>query len=44
MVVALCGLEEIVQILEREDDLTELLRKKVRAAIVDKNPYCRVYS
>jgi restriction system protein len=43
MVVALCGLQEIVQLLEREDDLAEFLRKKVRAAVIDKNPHYRVY-
>lgn len=43
MVVTLCGLQEIVQLLEREDDLAEFLRKKVRAAVIDKNPHCRVY-
>ncbi len=43
MVVALCGLQEIVQLLERQDDLTEFLKKKVRAAVIDKNPHHRVY-
>jgi restriction system protein len=43
MVVALCGLQEIVQLLEREDDLAEFLRKKVRVAVIDKNPHYRVY-
>lgn len=43
MVVTLCGLQEIVQLLEREDDLAEFLRKKVRAAVIDKNPHYRVY-
>ena len=43
MVVALCGLQEVVQLLEREDDLAEFLRKKVRAAVIDKNPYHLVY-
>jgi restriction endonuclease Mrr len=43
MVVALCGLQEIVQLLEREEDLAEFLRKKVRAAVIDKNPHYRVY-
>lgn len=42
-VVVLCNLQEIVQLLEREDDLTEFLRKKVRAAVVDKNPHHKVY-
>lgn len=44
MVVALCGLQEVVQLLEREEDLTEFLKKKVRAAVIDKNPHYRVYS
>jgi hypothetical protein len=43
MVVVLAGLQEIVQLLEREDDLPEFLRKKVRAAVIDKNPFHRVY-
>jgi len=43
MVVTLCGLQEIVQLLEREDDLAEFFRKKVRAAVIDKNPHYRVY-
>jgi restriction system protein len=43
MVVVLCGLQEIVQLLEREDDLAEFLRKKVRAAVIDKNPHHRLY-
>jgi len=43
MVVALSGLDEVVKILEREDDLVEFLKKKVRAAVIDKNPHHRVY-
>lgn len=43
MVVALCGLQEVVQLLEREDDLVEFLKKKVRAAVIDKNPHHRIY-
>lgn len=43
MVVAPCGLQEVVQLLEREDDLVEFLKKKVRGAVVDKNPNERVY-
>jgi hypothetical protein len=43
MVVVLCGLQEIVQLLEREGDLAEFLRTKVRAAVIDKNPHYRVY-
>ena len=44
MVVALSGLDEIVKLLEREDDLVEFLKKKVRAAVIDKNPHYRVYT
>jgi hypothetical protein len=44
MVVALCGLQEVVQLLEREDDMADFLRKKVRAAVIDKNPYHLVYA
>lgn len=43
MVVALCGLQEVVLLLEREDELAEFLRKKVRAAVVDKNPNHLIY-
>lgn len=43
MVVVLCGLQEVVQLLEREDDLTEFLKTKVRAAVIEKNPHHRVY-
>lgn len=39
MVVALCTLQELVRLTEREEDLKELLREKVQAAIVDKNPF-----
>lgn len=44
MVVVLCGLQEIVQLLEREEDLSEFLQKKIRAAVIDKNPHYRVYA
>lgn len=37
-VVILCTLQEIVVVLERQDDLKEFLKAKIRAAIVDKNP------
>ena len=39
MVVALCTLQELVRLVEREEDLKELLREKVQAAIIDKNPF-----
>jgi hypothetical protein len=37
-VVVLCSLQEIVAMLELHVDLKESLRKKVQAAVVDKNP------
>jgi len=40
-VVVLCDLEEIVLQLEAEADLTGILREKIRAAVVDRNPYSR---
>jgi restriction endonuclease Mrr len=43
MVVALSGLDEIVKLLEREDSLVDFFKKKVRAAVIDKNPHYRVY-
>ncbi len=39
--VVLCHMEEIVRLLEMEGDLPELLRTKLRAAVIDKNPYHR---
>lgn len=39
--VALCDLHEIVKVIEDGDDLKELLLKKIRASIIDKNPYVR---
>ena len=38
-VVVLCSLQEIVLALERQFDLREFLRKKVQAAMLDKNPF-----
>ncbi|KXO84080.1 restriction endonuclease [Acinetobacter venetianus] len=40
----LCSLQEIVMLLYRQDDLTEFLNKKSRAAILDKNPYLEILS
>lgn len=40
-VVVLCTLQEIVILLEEQGDLHELIRNKVNAAIVDKNPFTR---
>lgn len=39
MVVALCTLQELVRLVEKEEDLKELLREKVQMAIVDKTPF-----
>lgn len=41
-VVTLCTLQEFVILLEKEGDLCELIRKKVRAAIVDRKPFVGV--
>jgi restriction system protein len=38
-VVVLCDLKEIALLIEREADVREFLRKKIQAAIVDRNPY-----
>jgi hypothetical protein len=38
-VVVLCSLQEIVLMLERQIDLSELLRRKVQAAVMDKDPF-----
>ncbi|MDB6109417.1 MAG: hypothetical protein JWR69_1167 [Pedosphaera sp.] len=43
-VIVLCKLHEIFRLLERGDDMAEFLRKKVRAAVMDKNPHHLVYS
>ena len=40
----LCSLQEFVMLLQRQDDLVELLRKKSQAAIVDKNPFLEILS
>jgi len=37
--VVLCDLQEIALLIEQEADIREFLRKKIQAAIVDKNPY-----
>lgn len=36
--IFLCSLQEIVMLLNRQDDLVTLLKKKSQAAIVDRNP------
>lgn len=40
----LCSLREFVMLLQRQDDLVELFRKKLQAAIVDKNPFLEILS
>jgi hypothetical protein len=40
----LCSLQEIVMLLQRHDDLAELLKQKSRAAIIDKKPYFEILS
>ena len=39
VVVVLCRLEEIVRLLEQEANLKQLFKAKIRAAIVDENPW-----
>lgn len=41
-VVVLCSVQEIILLLERSGDLSELLRQKVHAAIIDKKPFLRI--
>jgi restriction endonuclease Mrr len=41
-VVVLCTLQEIVGLLEDQGDLKEMLKKKVQAAIIDKNPFSQL--
>ena len=41
-VVVLCTLQEIVFLLEKHGDLRDLIRKKVRVAIGEKNPFIEV--
>lgn len=38
-VIVLCHLHEIINVLENEGDLITLLREKINASIIDKNPY-----
>lgn len=40
--MVLCSLQEIVMLLQRRDDLLSFLKKKSRAAIVEKNPYLQI--
>jgi len=38
-VVFLCTLEELVKLLEQEGDLKSFLKRKMHAAVIDKNPF-----
>ncbi|MGB5807349.1 restriction endonuclease [Castellaniella sp.] len=38
----LCSLQEIVMLLQRQDDLVELLKRKSQAAIIDKKPFLEI--
>lgn len=42
--ISLCTLQEIVYLLESKGDLVKLLRKKVNAATIDKEPFVEVLS
>jgi hypothetical protein len=42
--VFLCSLREFVLLLQRQGDLTVMLRRKSQAAIVDKNPFVEILS
>jgi restriction system protein len=39
VVLVLCNLQEIVMLMEKEEDLKTVLKEKIRAAIVHKNPF-----
>jgi restriction system protein len=41
--VALCHLQEIVFVLDRQHDLPDFLNQKIQAAIIHKNPYFRPF-
>lgn len=42
--MVLCTLQEIVMLLGRRDDLISFLKRKSRAAIIDKNPFFQILS
>ncbi len=42
--IVLISLQEIVNLLERQGDFVEMIRKKVESAIVGKNPYLEILS
>lgn len=41
--IVLCGLDELVYMLERQNNFNELIREKTRAAITDQNPFKRIF-
>ena len=41
-VIVLCTLQELVMLLEQKGDLVEFFKKKVQAAIADRNPFIEV--
>ena len=41
-VVVLCTLQEFVLLLEKRNDLREFLKKKINAALIEKNPFIEV--
>lgn len=41
-IISLCGLDEIIAVLEARGSLDELLRKKIRAAELEKEPFVKV--
>ncbi len=43
-VISLCGVDEIIAVLEAERDLADLIRKKVRAAQLEKEPFIKVFA
>lgn len=40
--IFLCSLQELVMLLQRQGDLLSLLKRKSRAAIIEKNPYFEI--
>lgn len=38
-IIALCNLQEIVNLLEKEIDLYDFLKEKIDCSVIDKNPY-----
>lgn len=43
-VVVMATLQELVALLERQGSVADFLRRKVQAAVLDKNPYLEVFS